>query len=102
MRKILTAFAVFAGFSMVAGAAQAAESAAQGSAPAPAPSGGSIEQLVRQVNIPYQQFTLPNGLRVIVHEDHKAPIVAVSVWYSSRLEGRAARAAPASPICSSI
>ncbi|MGQ4582281.1 insulinase family protein [Lysobacter sp. F60174L2] len=33
------------------------------------------------VAIPYQQFTLPNGLRVIVHEDHKAPIVAVNVWY---------------------
>ena len=37
--------------------------------------------LVRQVDIPYQQFTLPNGLRVIVHTDRKAPIVAVSVWY---------------------
>ncbi len=27
------------------------------------------------------KFTLPNGLRLIVHEDHKAPIVAVNVWY---------------------
>lgn len=34
-----------------------------------------------QVDIPYGEFTLPNGLRVIVHEDHKAPIVAVNVWY---------------------
>ena len=33
------------------------------------------------VDIPYQQFTLPNGLQVVVHEDHKAPIVAVNVWY---------------------
>src|SRR5690606_41459052 len=33
------------------------------------------------VSIPYQQFTLPNGLTVIVHEDHKAPIVAVNIWY---------------------
>ncbi len=31
--------------------------------------------------IPYERFTLGNGLRVIVHEDRKAPIVAVSVWY---------------------
>ena len=31
--------------------------------------------------MPYEQFTLPNGLRVIVHTDRKAPIVAVSVWY---------------------
>lgn len=29
----------------------------------------------------YTRFTLPNGLTVVVHEDHKAPIVTVSVWY---------------------
>ena len=29
----------------------------------------------------WQRFTLPNGLTVVVHEDHKAPVVAVSVWY---------------------
>src|SRR3954462_3870282 len=33
------------------------------------------------IDIPYQKFTLPNGLTVLVHEDHKAPIVAVNVWY---------------------
>ncbi|MDA3934256.1 MAG: pitrilysin family protein [Gammaproteobacteria bacterium] len=33
------------------------------------------------LSIDYQQFQLDNGLRVVVHEDHKAPIVAVSVWY---------------------
>ncbi len=33
------------------------------------------------VDVPYEQFTLPNGLRVIVHTDRKAPIVAVNVWY---------------------
>lgn len=37
--------------------------------------------LVDQVNIPYERFTLDNGLRVIVHEDRKAPVVAVSIWY---------------------
>jgi predicted Zn-dependent peptidase len=42
----------------------------------------SLSQLVASVNIPYTQFTLANGLRVIVHEDRKAPIVAVSVWYN--------------------
>ena len=31
--------------------------------------------------LPYEQFTLPNGLRVVVHEDHSAPKVAVAVWY---------------------
>ena len=33
------------------------------------------------VDIPYDRFVLDNGLRVIVHEDRKAPIVAVSVWF---------------------
>ena len=33
------------------------------------------------VDIAYDSFTLPNGLRVIVHTDRKAPIVAVNVWY---------------------
>jgi zinc protease len=33
------------------------------------------------VDIPYQRFVLPNGLTLLVHEDHKAPIVAMNVWY---------------------
>ena len=41
-----------------------------------------VSQLVSRVDIPYQRFTLANGLRVLVHEDRKAPIVAVSVWYN--------------------
>jgi zinc protease len=41
-----------------------------------------IPSLVRQVTIPHSMFRLDNGLTVIVHEDHKAPIAAVSVWYN--------------------
>jgi zinc protease len=33
------------------------------------------------LEIPYQRYVLPNGLTLLVHEDHKAPIVAVNVWY---------------------
>ena len=33
------------------------------------------------IEIPYQKYVLSNGLTLIVHEDHKAPIVAVDVWY---------------------
>lgn len=36
---------------------------------------------VDEIDIPYKKYTLDNGLRLIVHEDHKAPIVAVNVWY---------------------
>jgi zinc protease len=34
-----------------------------------------------EIDIPYQKFVLDNGLTLIIHEDHKAPIVAVNVWY---------------------
>ena len=43
-------------------------------------SGGLFAQSAA-IDIPYQKFQLENGLTVIVHEDHKAPIVAVNVWY---------------------
>jgi zinc protease len=33
------------------------------------------------IDIPHKRFVLKNGLTLIVHEDHKAPIVAVNVWY---------------------
>jgi zinc protease len=36
---------------------------------------------VKDINIPYQKFVLDNGLTVLVHEDHKAPIVAINMWY---------------------
>ena len=34
-----------------------------------------------RADIAFEQFTLPNGLRVIVHTDRKAPIVSVNIWY---------------------
>ena len=40
-----------------------------------------VSELVAAVDIPHEEFKLDNGLTVIVHEDRKAPIVAVSVWY---------------------
>ena len=33
------------------------------------------------VSISFEKFTLPNGLEVIVHEDHSLPVAAVNVWY---------------------
>ncbi|HEX2168560.1 MAG TPA: pitrilysin family protein [Longimicrobiales bacterium] len=33
------------------------------------------------LRLPYDLITLDNGLRVIVHEDHRAPLVCVNVWY---------------------
>ena len=31
--------------------------------------------------IQFEKYTLPNGLEVILHEDHSTPIVAVDTWY---------------------
>jgi zinc protease len=33
------------------------------------------------MNIPFTQHTLDNGLRVILHEDHRLPMAAVNLWY---------------------
>jgi zinc protease len=33
------------------------------------------------IRLPYELFTLDNGLRVIVHVDRRTPIVCVDVWY---------------------
>ena len=34
-----------------------------------------------KIELRYTQFTLPNGLRVILHEDHSVPVVTVNMWY---------------------
>ena len=33
------------------------------------------------ISVPYTRFTLPNGLTVILHEDHTTPTVSVNVYY---------------------
>ena len=33
------------------------------------------------LDIPYDSFNLENGLTVLVHEDHKSPVVALNLWY---------------------
>jgi len=42
---------------------------------------GSLRALAAQVTIPYTRFQLANGLTVLVHTDHIAPEISVSVWY---------------------
>ncbi len=50
-------------------------------APKPPKDDAAATSAAPGVSIPYQTFTLPNGLRVVVHEDHSVPKVAVAVWY---------------------
>jgi len=74
MRRMLLPFALLAAFALPAVAV---------SAPVPVPARAApIASLVQRVDIPYRSFTLANGLTVLVHEDRKAPVIAVSVWYN--------------------
>ena len=41
----------------------------------------ALSLAAEDVLIPFERFTLDNGLTVVVHTDRKAPIVAVNVWY---------------------
>ncbi len=34
-----------------------------------------------RLKVDYTQFTLPNGLHVILHEDHTVPVVHTNLWY---------------------
>lgn len=42
---------------------------------------GAAQASPMQLDVPYSKFTLKNGLTLLVHEDHKTPIIAVAVWY---------------------
>ncbi len=43
--------------------------------------GAALAETNTGIDIPFDKFILDNGLTVVVHEDRKAPIVAVSIWY---------------------
>jgi zinc protease len=69
--KALTAAIAIAigSLGMIAAPAHAAAPVAHAAAEIPIP------------NITYTKFVLKNGLTVLVHEDHKSPVVAVNTWY---------------------
>ncbi|MEJ6787922.1 pitrilysin family protein [Brevundimonas sp. BR2-1] len=74
--------AVVAPSMTVVGPAAAQTAAVAGVNQAPDLPAAPVADLVSRVNIPWSRFVLDNGLTVIVHEDRKAPVVAVSVWYN--------------------
>ncbi len=41
----------------------------------------SLDDIIAAVDIPYETFTLDNGLTTIVHTDRKSPLVGVTVYY---------------------
>jgi len=46
---------------------------------AAAPAKGGVKP--PQIQLDFEKYTLPNGLDVILREDHRLPIVAVNLWY---------------------
>ncbi len=60
-------------------AAPEISSASTAKSPAKAASASNVK--IALPDIAYQKFVLKNGLVLLVHEDHKAPIVAVNTWY---------------------
>jgi zinc protease len=69
--------AAFTSVALLLGLLSSTTASAQATKPTPKPSASTAAP----VEIPYQKFTLSNGLTLLVHEDHKAPIVAVNIWY---------------------
>ncbi len=42
---------------------------------------GQVARAAERLDVPYEMFRLDNGLTVIVHEDHRLPMVSVNTWY---------------------
>ncbi|SMF67490.1 Predicted Zn-dependent peptidase [Allosphingosinicella indica] len=84
MRRLLLPFVLLLALALPACTQTASSDAPRAAAAAPAPLQPAVDaaSLVGRVDIPHENFTLANGLRVVVHEDRKAPIVAVSIWYN--------------------
>jgi zinc protease len=69
MRLALALAVAFAAIAVLAPLSPARAQAALQRAPAPT------------VYVPFEKYRLPNGLEVILHEDHSLPLVAINVWY---------------------
>src|SRR5215207_4669870 len=64
----------------------AAAASAQGRPPADASPAHAAHaaRAARAAEVPalrFEKYVLPNGLEVILHEDHSTPVVAVNTWY---------------------
>lgn len=71
--------AALAGVAAMTIASSAAAQDTRTTARLPAPASRSVPDAPR---VRYSEFTLKNGLRVLVHEDHSSPIVALELWYN--------------------
>ena len=80
MQPFRPLFAAFASLALVSCATAPAErpvTAVTAASMDPVP----LSALVAEVDIPYESFTLPNGLVTLVHTDRKSPVVGVTIYY---------------------
>jgi len=42
---------------------------------------GLLSSAVSAQQVPYEKYTLPNGMTVILHEDHTLPVASANIWY---------------------
>ncbi len=63
--------------------------------------GNAAAQTAPGLKIPYEYYTLPNGLRVVLSQDTTAPTAGVGVYYHIGFRNEP-RDRPASPTCLSI
>src|SRR5437667_11176687 len=47
----------------------------------PAAASAAVASAPPRVELGFEKYTLPNGLEVILREDHRLPLVAVNTWY---------------------
>jgi zinc protease len=81
-RLVLISALLLASTGAQIGAAQQAPASPAPPAPPARPNATTPARSAAAIpEIPFKKFVLRNGLTLIVHEDHKAPIVAVNVWY---------------------
>ena len=80
-RRTKIAASVAMSIAVLALAAGAASSAAAAEAGKPAAKPAAARSDIAIPDIPYTKFVLKNGLTLLVHEDHKTPVVAVNTWY---------------------
>ncbi|HUH09709.1 MAG TPA: hypothetical protein VLZ73_04095, partial [Brevundimonas sp.] len=69
-----------AAVSLLAAAAHASPAPAAPAAAQSRAAAAAALPALPDVDIAFTKMVLPNGLTLIVHEDHKAPIVAVNIW----------------------
>jgi zinc protease len=62
--------------------ARAAAKAKAPRAPRPAPAKAAESEIrVRLPDVPFEKYTLENGLEIILHQDRSLPLVALNTWY---------------------